>query len=135
MPVKKFKVETGPDSPFSVGAGKQKKLLKLDGPGVLIAIYYTITQRTTELQLIADEEQVDLPTLTKLSTMKLTQTATLGYAGMKIHEYNSTTPFGFAFEHPVEFDSLLEFVISNEAAATATLGHYIVLWEKCTEQA
>jgi len=135
MSDKKFKVETGPDSPFSVGTGKQKKLLKLDGPGVLVAIYYTITQRTTELLLNIDGELTELPTLTKLNTMKLLQTATIKNAGLKIHEYESTSPYGFAYEHPVEFDSSLVFTISNESGATATLGHYIVLWEKCTKQA
>lgn len=130
MPDKILQADIGPDSPFSVGAGKQKRLLKFNGPGILIAIYYTTTQRDTELQIITDGKQVEMPTLTKLNSMNLNQTATLNQVGMKIHEYYSTSPYGFAFEHPVGFDSTLELVINNEAAATASIGHYIALWEK-----
>lgn len=130
MPDRALKVDLGPDSPFSVNDGKQKELQSFEGPGRLIAIYYTIDQRDTELHLIVDGEQIDMPSLTKLNTMNLNQDTNFNQAGMKVHEYYSTSPFGFAFEHSVDFDEQLELVISNESGSTATVSDFIVLWEK-----
>lgn len=131
MPDKILRVIDGPSANITIGGGKNKSFAKQkDEKGTIIAIYLNISLRTVRLKVQIDDQTIEFPTASKLNTMHLNQAAGFNHAGMILHEFWSTTPFGYALEHPIEFDNGFELVIFNEDTADATLSNFIVLWEE-----
>ena len=126
-----LRIIEGPSVNIIIRAGKAKSFAKLvDKKGTLIAVYFSIDLRTVRLKTQIDNETIEFPTASKLNTMGLAQAAGYTYAGMILHEFYSTSPYGYALEHPIEFDNGFDLTIANEDTADATLSNFIVLWEE-----
>jgi len=132
MPSSKIlRVIEGPSVNITIGGGKAKSFAKqIDSQGTLLGIYYNANSRSVRLKAKVDRELIEFPTASKLNTMGLAQAAGYTYSGMILHEFYSTSPYGFAFEHPIEFENRFELTISNEGTSDAILSDFIVLWEE-----
>jgi len=131
MPDKILRVIDGPSNDMTIEGGKSKSFAKReDEKGTIVGIYFSIDLRTVRLKVQIDDQTIEFPTAAKLNTMNLNQAGGYTHAGMILHEFYSTSPYGYALEHPIEFDNGFELVISNEDTADATLSNFIVLWEE-----
>lgn len=136
MPSKKLHINVIPSGrTVSIDKGKNESVFKIeDTEGIIQAVYLNADNRDLKYKLkiglSAKKNYVlELPSNSVLNTMGLNQAA--GYTHSTIlREFYSSSAYGVALEHPIEFNGDFEITAHNEGSSTIAVSYYIVIWEE-----